>query len=164
MTKVSKQTIAVRVWIGLLPLELAACILSYWTIGWYSTYFFICASIGSNFFIFVVYIFKAWPGIALAWCYGFLIIGYQTVLGIRWHYVHAEAESIIKWVMEEQENGGIPEDLSRYDFKYPGYKDYFLYTKSDGPTEAKWTLYYFVGTRATDHRYDPKCGWYYNDD
>jgi hypothetical protein len=157
---------AVRVWIVLLPLEVAAAILSYWTLGWTIPGILIGGTLLFNFVAFVVFAFRAWPGLALAFSYGLIIVGYQAELGIRWHYVHAEAERIVQWVDAEEKNSGrLPEDLSGYVFKHPANQNYVSYAKWNGNNGGvNWQVNYTVGTESTYYSYSPESGWYYHDD
>ena len=165
MLESTKQEVAVRIWMALLPLELAAAILSCCTLGWLIPGVLIQGSLFLNFVAFVVYAFRVWPGLLLAFSYGLLIVGYQTVLGIRWYYVQDEAKRIVQWVsFEEKQSGSLPEDLGHYVFRHPAYKNFVGYVKWIGYDGQQWQVNYTVGTESTYYSYNPKYGWYYHDD
>jgi hypothetical protein len=111
-TRDRKRGIAIAFWLVLLPLEIGASILAYWTLGWSSTYDLLCICVLVNFFAFAALFFSFRAGVVLALGYGLLLVGYHTVLGIRWYYVDTEARRVVGWLhSEETKSGRVPEDL-----------------------------------------------------
>jgi hypothetical protein len=153
------------IWLVLLVLELSASILAYWTLGWFAPVVFLCGTVFSNLVALAPATWRLWLGVALALCCGLPGIGYQAMLGIRWHVVSSEARRVVEWAKsEEQKTGAFPENSSSYVFRHPEYYDVVRYERWTDLEGVKWAVSYTVGTRSTYFSYSPEFGWVYHDD
>lgn len=160
-----KRTYGLWSWLALLPFEVAASFLAYWTLGWSSTAELLIATIIFNFIFLVIALVQFRVALILAVMYGMLIVGYQVTLGVRWAYVYSESKQIVNWAYSEQSKAGVfPEDLGTYSFKYPEYKGLIHYDRSSVKDRPEFSVSYHVGTQDTYHYYHSKQGWGYVDD
>ena|ERR1044072_4341337 len=154
----------VATWLLLIPFEMGAIFLSYWTLGWSEAVTLFRGFFVTNFLGLLLYLVHFRIGLLLGIIYGLVILGYQTPLGLKWYYIHTEANRIVEWVYAEQiRSGSYPQDLSAYQFNNSEYKEYLSYGTSDNSV-MPFGVSYHIGTPNTYHWYQPQCGWVYIDD
>jgi hypothetical protein len=164
MDKQRIKKIAIRTWVVLLPLEFAACLFVYETIGEVAVAFALIYSIFFNLLALGIYHSSFCTGTFIALSFGILLVGYQAVLGVRLYFLNLEAQNIVEWAYKEKEKtGNFPKDLTGYVLLYPSYQEYLQGYDSDGAEYM--SVYYCVGTEGTSHYYDTKRdGWGYYPD
>jgi hypothetical protein len=164
MDKTRIRKIALRTWLALLPLEFAACLLVYETIGEVAVAIAFIIALFFNITALSLYFFSSFPGIFIALSFGILLVGYQAILGVRLYFLNLEAQNIVAWAHREKEKTGrFPKDLTGYELLYPSYREYLQGYDSDG--EEYMSIYYYVGTEGTSHYYDTgRGGWGYYPD
>jgi hypothetical protein len=165
MDKKQVKKIAVRIWLILLPLEIAACLFAYETFGEVDVALAFFVSLFFNLLAnWVCYYISFSSGIFIALSFGILFVSYQAVLGVRLYFLNLEAHNIVSWAYSEKEKtGSFPKDLTGYVLLYPSYQEYLQGYDTDGADHM--SVYYYVGTEGTSHYYDTqRGGWGYYPD
>lgn len=144
----------------LIPLEFCSGILAYHTLGeidsWIYRFMLLC-NVGFLIAFILGYRRTAFVATVLL---AALIIPYQTYLGIRWRFIHAEAVEIVNFVTQTQkEIGSYPTDLDNYSFRYPSVQRNIAFRVENN----SFQVFYTIGTKHTSHWYDDGRWNYYPD-
>lgn len=162
-TKKDRILFTVLFLLALLPLEIAASIVAWETIGEITSGLLIIACIGFNLLAFFFSFRYFWPSIIAMLSFGLAIIWYQVTLVVRMHYVGAEAANIVHWAYSEKlKTGSFPPDLSGYVFLRPEYKKYIQ--RYEVKDKDRFSVDYYIETPTTPHGYGTEGGWSYYPD
>ena len=160
-----KTKLAIGYWGLALSAQVFASFIAYETIGWAEQASFVVVSLLVNLVVLMVCSFRFRVGLLLGLAYLAFICVDWAPLVVRWYYVDREARHIVTWAEAEKlKTGSYPVDLKEYEFLSPKYKEYIDYYKDSWTPDFRFGVSYIVGTPNTNHHYDPKGGWYYQDD
>jgi len=150
----------------LILLEVIASELSYENYGWISP-LIIYAIIVLNIIPIILFVFsKKILATILIIIIGLIIIPDEFILTYDLLKLKEEAANIVNYSYRIKiSTGKFPNDISSYNFTHEELKEKIKYTKYKD--EENFMVWYFVGTRSTDHFYrhgDELGKWYFNDD
>lgn len=165
MNVIKRNKYTIRLWLILLPFELASSLLAYWTLGWSPAFLWVVAVVFINLLCVAVYACGVRFAAVLATLLGIAIVGYHSMLGIRWYIVDREAKRIVEWAhVQRDRTGGFPEDLGEYRFTRPAYREFINYDAWSDTNGPSFRVTYHVVTESTFHWYDSDyVGGYYDD-
>jgi hypothetical protein len=145
----------------LIPLECAAALFAYHTIGEVLSYFLLLAVALLNVPAFVLLPTSRRAARAVFVLVALGFIGWQLFLAARWCRVYAEAERVVAYAQNTvARTGRPPANLNAYKPASPGAHAFIRYT----PDGASFHVSYWIGTPTTSHTYRPGVGWTYYPD
>jgi hypothetical protein len=145
-----------------LPIEVGACVIAYYTIGAIISVLILLSLLANIVFLVISIAFPRTGLVAMA-LVAVLVVAPQIGLAVRMLHTHNEAQRIIGWAQTERlRTGTYPSSLDSYTFACPEHRKYLRYHR--WRDQDVFEVVYYIGTPNTGHRYSSNNGWVYIDD